>query len=85
MAEGATTPTKIPDDSTGLSIGYRFFWRVQYTLLAWGGPAQLPLHRDPRERMRRERAARVAAATMPPASVERTSVPPDATPIRATE
>ncbi|WP_291522362.1 hypothetical protein [Branchiibius sp. NY16-3462-2] len=55
-------PTPIPAETTGLSLGYRFVWRLQYTLLAWGGPAQMPLHRDPRERMRRERTARVRAA-----------------------
>lgn len=55
-------PTPIPTDKAGLSLGYRFVWRLQYTLLAWGGPAQMPLHRDPRERMRRERTARVQAA-----------------------
>ncbi|MFC6712562.1 hypothetical protein [Branchiibius cervicis] len=55
-------PTPIPAETRGLSLGYRFVWRLQYTLLAWGGPAQMPLHRDPRERMRRQRAARVEAA-----------------------
>lgn len=57
----APSPTPIPSSHDGLSFGYRFLWRLQYTLLSWGGPAQQSPERDPRERMRRERAARVAA------------------------
>lgn len=55
-------PTPIPKSKSGLSLGYRFFWRLHYTLLAWGGPAQRPLEFDPRERMRRDRAALVERA-----------------------
>ncbi|BDZ58926.1 hypothetical protein FB554_2119 [Barrientosiimonas humi] len=55
-------PTPIAKDRAGLSVGYRFRWRVMYHLLAWGGPPHRALDADPRERLRRERAARVAAA-----------------------
>lgn len=61
-------PTKIPKDKSGLSVGYRFFWRLHYTLLAWGGPGQRPLDHDPRELMRRERLARVQSARQAAAS-----------------
>ncbi|MBB2891920.1 hypothetical protein [Flexivirga oryzae] len=57
--------TPIPKSKAGLSLGYRFIWRLHYTLLAWGGPAQRPLEWDPRERMRRERAEKVAHAQHP--------------------
>ena len=52
----------IPKDNTGLSLGYRFFWRLQYTLLTFMGPADQGGMRDPRFRLRAERTARVNAA-----------------------
>lgn len=55
-------PTPIGKDRAGLSVGYRFRWRVMDHLLAWGGPPHRALDADPRELLRRERAARVAAA-----------------------
>lgn len=55
-------PTPIPRDTTGLTWRYRFFWRLEYAVLHWGGPPQPALDRDPREKLRRERAAKVEAA-----------------------
>ncbi len=55
-------PTPIPTSRTGLSLGYRIGWRLRYTLLLWGGPAERPLDADPRELMRRDRAAKVRRA-----------------------
>ena len=52
----------IPKDNAGLSLGYRFFWRLQYTLLTFMGPADQGGMRDPRFRLRAERTARVNAA-----------------------
>lgn len=52
----------IPKDNTGLSLGYRFLWRLQYTLLTFMGPADQGGMRDPRFRLRAERTARVNAA-----------------------
>jgi hypothetical protein len=46
----------------GLSLGYRFKWRLDYVLLHAAGPATLSDELDPRSRMRRQRAARVALA-----------------------
>jgi hypothetical protein len=50
------------DQDAGLSLGYRFRWRLTWLLLHIAGPATLPDHLDPRRRMERERAARVARA-----------------------
>jgi len=44
----------------GLSLGYRFKWRLTWLLLHVAGPASLSDDLDPRRRMERERAARVA-------------------------
>ena len=52
----------IPADTTGLSIGYRILWRIQYTLLSFMGPADQGGMNDPRFRMRAERTRRVNAA-----------------------
>ncbi len=49
-------------DREGLSLGYRFGWRLRYVLTGIFGPAQLGTMDDPQSRLRRERAARVAAA-----------------------
>ena len=46
----------------GLSLVYRFRWRLLWLLLHVAGPASLPEHLDPRSRMERERAAKVARA-----------------------
>lgn len=55
-------PTKIPKDRTGLSLWYRFTWRLEYLGVSLVGPAQQTLERDPKERLRRERVRRVAQA-----------------------
>ena len=52
----------IPADTTGLSLGYRILWRIQYTLLSFMGPADQGGMNDPRFRMRAERTGRVNAA-----------------------
>lgn len=49
-------------DHEGLSLGYRFGWRLRYALTSVFGPAQLGTMDDPQARLRREREARVAAA-----------------------
>ncbi len=45
----------------GLSLWYRFGWRVRYILLNIFGPAQLGDH-DPSTELRRERQARAEQA-----------------------
>jgi hypothetical protein len=54
--------TPIPKETTGLSLLYRFAWRMEYLGVSVFGPAQQSLDKDPKERLRRDRAARVAAA-----------------------
>ena len=49
-------------DNEGLTLGYRFMWRLKYVGLHVFGPAQLGDERDPQRRLERERAAKVAAA-----------------------
>jgi hypothetical protein len=49
-------------ENEGLSLAYRFGYRVRYTLLHVFGPAQLGGAADPHRRLERERAARVEAA-----------------------
>ena len=44
----------------GLTLGYRFKWRLNWLLLHVAGPAEQAEETDPRRRMERERAARVA-------------------------
>ena len=44
----------------GLTLGYRFGWRLNWLLLHVAGPAEQADDTDPRRRMERERAARVA-------------------------
>ncbi|MGI5188425.1 hypothetical protein ACQEVI_09805 [Promicromonospora sp. CA-289599] len=44
----------------GLTLGYRFKWRLNWLLLTVAGPAQQADDTDPRRRMERERAALVA-------------------------
>lgn len=56
------TKTPIPKDKTGLSLGYRILWRLEYWGVSVVGPAQQTLERDPKEKLRRERARRVAEA-----------------------
>ena len=46
----------------GLSLWYRFTWRVKYTLLIFFGPPRLDPRQDPQIRMERARAAKVAEA-----------------------
>lgn len=50
-----------PDDE-GLSLWYRFGWRVRYALNGIFGPAQLDSTEDPQSQLRTERAAKVAAS-----------------------
>jgi hypothetical protein len=47
-------------DRDGLTLGYRFKWRLNWLLLHVAGPAEQSDDRDPRRRMERERAERVA-------------------------
>ena len=49
-------------DNEGLSLGYRFLWRLKYVGMHVFGPAQLGDDRDPQRRLERERAAKVDAA-----------------------
>ena len=49
-------------DNEGLSLGYRFMWRLKYAGLHVFGPAQLGDDRDPQRRLERDRAAKVEAA-----------------------
>ena len=49
-------------DNEGLTLGYRFMWRLKYAGLHVFGPAQLGDDRDPQRRLERERAAKVEAA-----------------------
>ena len=49
-------------DNTGLGLGYRFAWRLEYIGVSCFGPAQHMPATDPKRRLRRERAARVIAA-----------------------
>ncbi len=49
-------------DTTGLSLAYRFAWRMEYFFVTFTGPAQQSGSLDPKARLRRERAERVAAA-----------------------
>lgn len=49
-------------DNTGLSIGYRMGWRLEYIGVSVFGPAQHVPASDPKRRLRRERARRVIAA-----------------------
>jgi hypothetical protein len=49
-------------ENEGLTLGYRFMWRLKYGGLHVFGPAQLGDERDPQRRLQRERAAKVEAA-----------------------
>ncbi len=49
-------------ENEGLTLGYRFMWRLKYAGLHVFGPAQLGDERDPQRRLERERAAKVEAA-----------------------
>jgi len=55
-------PMSRTSENEGLSVGYRFLWRLKYAGLHVFGPAQLGDERDPQRRLERERAARVEAA-----------------------
>lgn len=48
-------------DNTGLGLGYRIGWRLEYIGVSCFGPAQHVPATDPKRRLRRERAARVIA------------------------
>jgi len=47
-------------NSDGLTLGYRFKWRLNWLLLHVAGPAEQSDDMDPRRRMERERAELVA-------------------------
>ena len=49
-------------ENEGLTLGYRFMWRLRYVGMQVFGPAQLEEDRDPQRRLLRERAAKVEAA-----------------------
>lgn len=49
-------------ESEGLSLWYRFTWRVKYTVLTFYGPPRLEAGQDPLTKLERERAAKVAEA-----------------------
>ena len=49
-------------ENEGLTLGYRFMWRLRYVGMHVFGPAQLGDSEDPHARMRRERQRKVAAA-----------------------
>jgi hypothetical protein len=49
-------------ENEGLSLGYRFMWRLRYVGMHVFGPAQLGDDSDPQRRLERERAAKVEAA-----------------------
>ena len=49
-------------ETEGLSLWYRFTWRVKYTLLIFFGPPRLDPRQDPQTRMEQARAAKVAEA-----------------------
>ena len=49
-------------ENEGLTLGYRFMWRLRYVGMHVFGPAQLGDDRDPQRRLERERAAKVEAA-----------------------
>jgi len=46
----------------GLSLWYRFTWRVKYTVLTFYGPPRLAGRQDPLTRLEQDRAAKVAEA-----------------------
>lgn len=46
----------------GLSLWYRFTWRVKYTVLTFYGPPRLSGRQDPLTRLEMERASKVAEA-----------------------
>lgn len=49
-------------DTTGLDIGYRLVWRLEYAGLTIFGPAQFASDADPKSKLRLDRARRVKAA-----------------------
>lgn len=49
-------------DNTGLSLGYRIGWRLEYIGVSCFGPAQHMPQTDPKRRLRRERAQRIIDA-----------------------
>jgi len=50
------------DKNEGLSLAYRFSWRIRRMLMSVFGPAELGAEDDPIVRLKRERAERVVAA-----------------------
>lgn len=55
-------PLPIVKDKTGLSVGYRLTWWLQFLGFFVMGPADQMPHMDPKERLKRERAVRVMRA-----------------------
>lgn len=56
------SPLPIVSDTTGLSRGYLFLWRLKYAALMIFGPAERSIHSSPRERHKWERAMKVLRA-----------------------
>lgn len=52
----------IVKDATGLGLGYKIGWWLQFMAYFFLGPADQQSHLDPRERLKRERARRVLRA-----------------------
>lgn len=52
----------IVKDTTGLGIGYKIRWWLQFFGFFFFGPAEQLPHLDPRERLKRQRARRVLNA-----------------------
>lgn len=50
------------EDREGLSLLYRFGWRIRYMGMHLFGPAELQGQQDPHQRLKRERQNKVEAA-----------------------
>ena len=64
------SPLPIISDTTGLSVGYRIFWRLKYLGLSIFGPAERRVQASPPERKKIDSAKKVmraqeAAGTQP--------------------
>lgn len=56
------SPLPIVADTTGLTRGYRFIWNLKYLGFSIFGPADQPVHRSPKERLKWQRARKVLQA-----------------------
>lgn len=48
-------------DTTGLGLGYRLIWRLEYAGLTIWGPAEMTTGSDPKSKLRLERALKIQA------------------------